>query len=246
MGDAGFIAGVVIGSAAAFGFVAACLYSAYKAIRDHKRIAEKQAQRREQQLLAISEQTAGVPPPDIEEPPNRTSRSLSTPGLLLEQRRPSAFAPPPQAMERRWTRAGLEYRHEGGVVHIHKTDDPDGGDPSAGESTEDCIMDSNIPYKRHIDSSEPPTSSPRGKTTPGTKAKKLPAVPPPQVQIQVSLTPQSDANGDTTQVEEVTVTPKPVSVRTSGDGSRTQTVTEISSNEAGGNAGKVKNAADWV
>ncbi|XP_022103798.1 uncharacterized protein LOC110986324 isoform X2 [Acanthaster planci] len=210
------------------------------------RIAKKQAEKREQQLLAISEQTAATAPPDIQEPPTRTSRSLSTPGLLLEQRRPSAFAPPPQAMERRWTRAGLEYRHEGGVVHIHKTDDPDSGDQSAADSAEDCNKESNIPYKRHIDSGDPPTSSPRGKTTPGTKTKKLPAVPPPQVQIQVSLTTQSDSNGDTTPIEEVTVTPKPVSVRTSGDGSRTQTITEISSNEASGNAGKAKDAADWV
>ncbi|XP_071784068.1 uncharacterized protein [Asterias amurensis] len=236
MGDAGFIAGVVFGSAAAFGFVAACLYSAYKAIRDHKRIAEKQAEKREQQLLAISEQTATALS-DTEEPPTRTSRSLSTPGLLLEQRRPSAFAPPPQAMERRWTRAGLEYRHEGGVVHIHKSEDnaPDSGD-----------SDSNIAYKRHHDSGEPP-ASPRGKSTPGTKPKKLPCVPPPQVQIQVSLTPQSDSNGDTTSVEEVTVTPKPVNVCTSGDGSRTQTVTEISSNEGSSNVTKTtKVAADWV
>ena len=202
--------------------------------RDHKRIAEKQAEKREQQLLAISEQTATAPV-DTEEPPNRT-RSLSTPGLLLEQRRPSAFAPPPQAMERRWTRAGLEYRHEGGVVHIHKSEDN-------APNTEDT--DSNIPYQRHHDSGEPP-ESPRGKSTPGTKPKKLPIVPPPQVQIQVTLTSQSDSNGDTTQVEEVTVTPKPVSVCISGDGSRTQTVTEISSNDGSNNANKTKVAADWV
>ncbi|XP_071503983.1 uncharacterized protein [Diadema antillarum] len=143
--EAGYIAGIVVGAAIASAFLFTCLYSAYRAIMDRRRIIAKNKYIREQRLLAAADCDATVPatePAEAEptapqqqhqlkapEPAGRQLRVASAPNIQ-EARRGSAFKPPPTPTEKRWTRQGLQYRHEGGVVHIHKTDST-GGDTNS-------------------------------------------------------------------------------------------------------------------
>ncbi|XP_072032156.1 uncharacterized protein [Amphiura filiformis] len=138
MGDAGFVTGVVFGAATALAFLLACLYSAYKAIVDRRRIIRKNDNIRSQRLEEAADMVGEVEAQPLVDqnqhtaangtagastsPTGATSAtSLHTPAL--EERRPSAaFKPPPPPPEKQWEQQGVHYRSEGGIMHIHKSD----------------------------------------------------------------------------------------------------------------------------
>lgn len=138
--NSGLVTGCIVGGILAFIFVFACLYSIIKAIRDRRRIIEKNKGIRQQRLLSAESELGGalVPPPppppysvipeilepepeeSEAEPVQRKIRLGSAPNIRAG-RRGSAFAPPPEPEERRWEKEGLEYRAQGKTVHIHRT-----------------------------------------------------------------------------------------------------------------------------
>ncbi|XP_063957547.1 uncharacterized protein LOC129265250 [Lytechinus pictus] len=223
--DAGFIAGVTVGAAIASAFLFACLYSAYRAVMDRRRIVAKNKYIRDQRLLAAAECETGAPvaEPAVAEPATsqqlhkqhlsppegigRQLRAGSAPNIQ-EARRGSAFKPPPTPTEKRWTRQGLQYRHEGGCVHIHKTDS------TSGDANSECGSRKN---SRQMDTAD--LEGDVFMTVPTTHRQR-------SASADVTHTAQSPTDRSSTTITITQPPQKPVYLSTDGSGTQPQSTTE--------------------
>lgn len=199
-----------------------CYFNLFCLCRDRRRIEDKNKSIRDQRLLAAAECETGAPVAepalaDTASASQQQKQHLSPEGLgrqlragsapnIQEARRGSAFKPPPTPTEKRWTRQGLQYRNEGGCVHIHKTDS------TSGNTNSECGSRKN---SRQMDTAD--LEGDVFMTVPTTHRQR-------SASADVTNTAQSPTSSTTITITQPTQ--KPVYLSTDGSGTQPQSTTE--------------------